>query len=183
MSEPHSRSGLGGEEKKYHHCPCRELNPVLSARSLVSILIEIPRPLLLDIIKWNTSPSLLIYNSASHIFSLTLVIKTVFLPLRVSDPHLLFWKSVFPICPSESQWSPFALLRISVPNLPLRESVIPICSSENQCSQFAPPRVSGPHLLFWKSAFPIYPSESQWFPFLPFWTILNIGFCTKFRMF
>jgi hypothetical protein len=36
-----SRSGRGGEEK--NSSPCRELNPGLSACSLVSILTKLPR--------------------------------------------------------------------------------------------------------------------------------------------
>jgi hypothetical protein len=38
------RSGhSGGEEKKSHRSPCRELNPGSTARSLVSVMAELPR--------------------------------------------------------------------------------------------------------------------------------------------
>jgi hypothetical protein len=39
-----SRSGRGGEnKKKSHHCLCRELNPGHLARSLATVLTELPR--------------------------------------------------------------------------------------------------------------------------------------------
>jgi hypothetical protein len=41
LGGPQSRSERCGEDKKSHHCPCRELNPGCPARSLVSILTEI----------------------------------------------------------------------------------------------------------------------------------------------
>jgi hypothetical protein len=37
-----SRTGCGGEEKNFHHCPCRELNPGRPTRSLVTTLSELP---------------------------------------------------------------------------------------------------------------------------------------------
>jgi hypothetical protein len=37
-----SRSGCGGEEKKYLTCPCPESNPDRPAHSLVTILTELP---------------------------------------------------------------------------------------------------------------------------------------------
>jgi hypothetical protein len=40
LGRPQSRSGRGGEEKKSHHCPFRELNHGHPAHSLVSILTE-----------------------------------------------------------------------------------------------------------------------------------------------
>jgi hypothetical protein len=39
-----SLSGRDGEEKKPHHCPWWELNPSRPARSLITILTELPRP-------------------------------------------------------------------------------------------------------------------------------------------
>jgi len=38
LGGPQSRSGRGGEEKKFHDCPCRELNPDRSGCSLATIL-------------------------------------------------------------------------------------------------------------------------------------------------
>jgi hypothetical protein len=42
-----SRSGRGGQEKKSHHCSCRELNPGHPARSTAPILAELSQLLLL----------------------------------------------------------------------------------------------------------------------------------------
>jgi hypothetical protein len=38
-----SRSGGRGEEKKSHHCSCREFNPSSPSRDLISMLAELPR--------------------------------------------------------------------------------------------------------------------------------------------
>jgi hypothetical protein len=43
LEGPQSWSGRGGEEKNSHHCPCQELKPCGPARSLVTILTELPR--------------------------------------------------------------------------------------------------------------------------------------------
>jgi hypothetical protein len=45
LDGPHSLSGWGGEEKEYLPYPWRELNPGHPARSLVTILTELSRPL------------------------------------------------------------------------------------------------------------------------------------------
>jgi len=44
--DPKSRSGRGSEDRKFHHCPCQELNPCRPASSLVPILTELPQFLL-----------------------------------------------------------------------------------------------------------------------------------------
>jgi hypothetical protein len=41
LGGPHIRSGRGGEEKRFHHCPCCESNPSHPAHSLVTILTEL----------------------------------------------------------------------------------------------------------------------------------------------
>jgi hypothetical protein len=43
LSGPQKWFGCSSEEEKYHHCPCRELNPGRPTRSLVSRQTELPR--------------------------------------------------------------------------------------------------------------------------------------------
>jgi len=43
LGGPQSLSICGGEEKISHHCPCLELDPGGPARSIVTILTELPR--------------------------------------------------------------------------------------------------------------------------------------------
>jgi len=49
LSELQSRSGRDGEEKKSHHCPCRDFNPGRPARSLVTVLTDLHRLVVLGI--------------------------------------------------------------------------------------------------------------------------------------
>jgi len=42
LGGPQSRSEFGGEEKRSCHCPFRELNAGSPARSLVTVLTELP---------------------------------------------------------------------------------------------------------------------------------------------
>jgi hypothetical protein len=43
LGGPKNRSGRGGEEKQFRHCPLQELNPGRPPRILVTILSELPR--------------------------------------------------------------------------------------------------------------------------------------------
>jgi hypothetical protein len=43
LGGPQSRSGRGGEEKNSHHCTRREMNPGREAGSLIAILTELSR--------------------------------------------------------------------------------------------------------------------------------------------
>jgi hypothetical protein len=78
-----SLSGRSSEEKKSHHCPCREMNPGRSSRSLAYILTELTRPL-------NGT-----YRWMSETDLYTVMLKVAFLGQNASAWEMKLLKTVF----------------------------------------------------------------------------------------